>query len=295
MTAPRQVLPDTVTLVTRRCLERRFLLRPSRSANRIFLYILAVAARRYRIQVHAYCVLSNHYHLIVSDPFALLPAFIGFIDSLVARAFNAINRRKDRVWDGRQFSAVALLDREAVIDKAAYVLANPVAAGLVARACQWPGLWSDPARWTDGPAQVERPRQFFAADGDMPKMATLELTPPAGFATMAEFRDAVVPAFEAREDEARRRRGHRFLGVARVLRQQPTASPMSEEPPWSLSPKVASTDAHVRMAALAGLKEFLRQYRRALAARLLGFGDVLFPGGTYLLRLREGVPCAESG
>jgi len=59
MTAPRQVLPGTTYFVTLRCTGRQFLLRPSKAANRTFLYLLAVAVERYGIQLHAYCVMSN--------------------------------------------------------------------------------------------------------------------------------------------------------------------------------------------------------------------------------------------
>jgi putative transposase len=45
MTAARRVLPGQTYLVTRRCSERRFFLRPSTVTNAIFLYALAVAAR----------------------------------------------------------------------------------------------------------------------------------------------------------------------------------------------------------------------------------------------------------
>ncbi len=89
MTAPRQVLPGASYLVTRRCTQRQLLLTPSRTVNDVFLYVLALAATRYGIRVHAFCVLSNHYHLVVTDPGANLPAFQQFLDALVARAVNA--------------------------------------------------------------------------------------------------------------------------------------------------------------------------------------------------------------
>ena len=44
MTAPRQVTPGSIYLVTRRCTQRQFLLKPSRAVNEVFLYILALAA-----------------------------------------------------------------------------------------------------------------------------------------------------------------------------------------------------------------------------------------------------------
>ena len=132
MTAPRQVLPGTTYLVTRRCSERRLFLRPSALTNGIFLYVLAVAARRHRVLVHAFCVLSNHYHLLVTDPDARLPAFMQYLDSLVARATNASLGRWEGFWSSAaSYSAVSHDSTDDIVRKAAYVIANPVSAGLV--------------------------------------------------------------------------------------------------------------------------------------------------------------------
>jgi putative transposase len=95
MTAPRQVLRGTTYLVTRRCAQRQFLLRPSRTTNDVFLYLLAVAARRFGIQVHAFCVLSNHFHLVVTDPDARLPAFHQFLDALASPPARSMRRWVD--------------------------------------------------------------------------------------------------------------------------------------------------------------------------------------------------------
>ena len=131
MTAPRQVLPGTVYLVTRRCSERRFFLRPCELTNSIFLYVLAVAGHRYGIDVHAFCVLSNHYHLVVTDTCAQLPAFMQYLDSLVARATNASLGRWEGFWSAEaSYSAVSQGDAADIVGKVAYALANPVAAGL---------------------------------------------------------------------------------------------------------------------------------------------------------------------
>jgi hypothetical protein len=45
MTAPRQVLAGATYLVTRRCTQRQFLLRPSKASDQVLAYALAVAAR----------------------------------------------------------------------------------------------------------------------------------------------------------------------------------------------------------------------------------------------------------
>jgi putative transposase len=191
MTAARQILPGTTYLVTRRCSERRFFLRPSKRTNDIFRYILAVAASRYNIQVHAYCVLSNHFHLVVTDPHAKLPDFHRYLDGLVARAINFAIGRWEAFWDPDSYSAVRLETTEAILEKIVYVLANPVAAGLVRQASEWPGLWSGPRQLGADPVVTERPKEFFRVDGSMPASAQLQLDRPPGFETEASFGEAL--------------------------------------------------------------------------------------------------------
>ena len=133
MTAPRRILPGATYLVTRRCSQRQLLLRPSKLTNQLVGYLLAVAARRYGVQIHAFCVMSNHLHLVLTDPAARLPAFSQYFASLVARSVNAALGRWESFWAPASYSAVSLQTPTDVIEKAAYVLANPVAAGLVGR------------------------------------------------------------------------------------------------------------------------------------------------------------------
>src|SRR5690242_20101252 len=229
MTAPRQVLPGTTYLVTRRCAPRQLLLRPSAITNSIFRYVLAVAARRFGMRVHAYCVLSNHFHLIVTDPDARLPAFEQYLDSLVARAMNATLGRWESFWAPSSYSAVALSSPSDILDKAAYVLANPVAARLVRRGREWPGLWTAPEQIGGPPRRVSRPSTFFSSTGSMPEDAEFTLVAPPGFDSPGEFRDRLLEALEsieqrAREELASDARG--FLGPVKVLAQKPFARPV---------------------------------------------------------------------
>jgi putative transposase len=293
MTAPRQVLAGATYLVTRRCAQRQFLLRPSRASNQLFLYLLALAAERFGIQVHAFCVLSNHVHIILTDPRALLPAFQQLLGALVARAMNAALGRWEAFWAPGSYSAVRLLSAEDVIEKTAYVLANPVAAGLVATGSAWPGPWSAPERIGGEAYVVKRPEQFFDPDGCLPDEVTLRLTAPRGFVSSERFRKHLEESVQRHEAEARSRHGPRggFLGVARVLAQKPTARPAPGEPRRGLNPRIASRDKWKRIEALGRLVEFLRAYRAAWKARQAG-REALFPHGTYLLRVLHRVPCA---
>jgi REP element-mobilizing transposase RayT len=297
MTVPRKIVAGATYLVTRRCAQRQLLLRPSRTTNQVFLYLLALAARRYNILVHAFCVLSNHVHLVVSDPDARLPAFHQFLDALVARALNASLGRWEAFWAPDTYSAVALSSPSDVVDKAAYVLANPVAAGLVGAGSAWPGLWSAPERIGGDAYVVKRPEHFFDPKGVLPDEVTLHLTTPPGFDSAEQFRGELQRALEVLEAEARsRHHGRRgFLGVARVLAQKPTARPASGERRRSLNPRVAGRDKWKRIEALGRLVEFVRSYRSAWKERCAGDMAVVFPHGTYLLRVLHGVPCAGGG
>ncbi len=297
MTAPRQVLPGTTYLVTRRCAQRELLLRPSATTGALFLYVLAVAAWRFGVRVHAFCVLSNHYHLVVTDPDARLPAFGQYLDSLVARAMNASLGRWESFWAPSSYSAVALASSEDILDKAAYVLANPVAAGLVRRGRDWPGLWSAPEQIGGAPLVATRPAEFFRADGYMPANVELELSPPPGFDSPDDFRDPLAEALAALEERARTdlaSKGLGFLGRARVLAQKARARPRLGEPRRQLNPRVAARDKWKRIEVLSRLVEFLGDYRQAWQARRAGHADALFPPGTYLMRVLHGVPCAQA-
>jgi hypothetical protein len=63
MTWPRYVPSESYCFVTRRCTQRKFLLKPSKAANRAFEYCRAWASQKTGVQVLFSVVLSNHVHL----------------------------------------------------------------------------------------------------------------------------------------------------------------------------------------------------------------------------------------
>jgi len=298
MTAPRQVLPGSSYLITRRSAQRQLLLKPSPVVNALFRFVLAVAAARYGILVHAYCVMSNHFHLVVTDARAQLPAFEQFLDSLVARALNAVYGRWEHFWAPGSYSAVRLETPEDIVEKVVYTLANPVTAGLVARGHDWPGFWSAPERMGGKAEVVRRPDFFFKPDGTMPEEAHLQVVIPPGFTSAEEVRKRVVSALEESElrvNRERRQKGWSFLGVRRVLAQKHTDRPRGGEPRRGLNPRVAARDKWRRIEALGRLASFLTAYREALGRLRCGVRDVVFPAGTYHLRVGFGVSCASAG
>ena len=294
MTAPRQVTPGSIYLVTRRCTQRQFLLKPSRAVNEVFLYILALAAQRYQIRIHAYCVLSNHSHLVLSDPHARLPAFQQFLDGIVAKALNAFHGRWENFWAPDTYSAVILANTSDILDKLTYVLANPVAAGLVPHGRQWPGLWSAP-ELIGTAVDVRRPDFFFGPNSTLPEKVTLHISRPPGFQSTEALRRDLASSLAEREKRAARKHGGRFLGVATVLAQDPTGRPRSSEPRRGLNPRVAARDKWKRIELLQRFISFLRAYHTAWLALRAGCPRVIFPFGTYHLRVQHDVPCVGFG
>lgn len=295
MTAPRWLLPGNTYLVTRRCAQRQFLLAPSETTNQIFMFSLAVAARAYGIQVHAVCVMSDHVHIVLTDPDARLPLFAQRLNSMVARAVNSSLGRWEAFWSPSSYSAVLLVSPQDVVEKIAYVLANPVSAGLVRTGRLWPGIWSDPDAIGGDVVEVSRPTQFFSPKGSTPARAAIGFVVPKGFDSVTEFRERVGEALARLEDEAAARFGRGFQGVARVLKLKPHSRPSTVEPRRNLNPRVAARSATQRIEVLAQLVEFRRSYRSAWADRRDGKRDVVFPAGTYLLRVAHGVRCAAPG
>jgi putative transposase len=297
VTAPRQVLPGTTYLVTRRCSERRFFLRPSKKTNEVFRYLLAVAASRTGVRLHAFCVLSNHVHLVLTDPYAKLPEFHRYLDGLVARAINCALGRWESFWDPDSYSAVRLETQDDVLEKMVYTLANPAVAGLVHRGCEWPGLWSDPRQVGGEPRDVGRPKEFFREAGPMPALARLQLYRPPGFEGDEAFHELLASRLREAEDRAaaaRASEGRSVLGPLRVLSQKPHARPAPGDSRRTLSPRVACRNKWGRIQALQRLANFGRAYRQALLEWRAGLRAVLFPSGTWLMRVQHAARC-ESG
>jgi len=281
------IVSGTTYMVTRRVSQRQFLLRPSRAANQIFRYCLAWAASRYRVDVHAVCVLSNHYHIVCTDTLGRLPDFVAELNKLVAKCVNASLGRWENLWAGGvQPSYVRLEDDQAKQEKAAYTLANPVEAGLVSHGKDWPGE----RLWQPGEYKAVRPKVFFSPGGRMPRALKLRITPlPLKKEAPARLLKRLFEEREAKFRESFRVLGKAFLGKRAVQAQGVTSSPATTEPRRRLSPRVACRDKWRRIESLQRLERFVSAYRLALQKWRSGVRSVVFPLGTFRMAGLHGV------
>jgi putative transposase len=296
LTTPRQVLPGSTYLVTRRCAQRQFLLKPSPRTNQLIRYCLADAARHTGVLLHAVCFMSNHWHGVVTDPQARLPEFLERFHRLLARAQNASLGRWENLWSSDKPSVVALVSDEDVLEKMAYTIANPVAAGLVRSPREWPGVVS--LQFSERTI-VRRPDIFFDSRGRMPENVTLEIVRPPIHAQLDDVTLAVRAArvVERRLREARQalhEAGREVLGAKAVLQQSVDTVPQSREVRRNPNPRIAARHTPERVQAIRRLLDFIRRYRAAWHAWRAGARETTFPQGTYALRIYARVACAPA-
>ena len=284
MTKPRRVVPGVCYLITRRCSERRFFLRPETAVTAVFEYLLAVLAERYAIEVHAFLVMSNHYHLVITDTQGRLPDFQRDLNADLARELNTCHGRRETFWGPNSYSAVDLIEDGDRISKMAYTLANPVEARLVERVWRWEGASS--AGMHFGQARtVRRPEKFFGET--MPEKASLLVSRPACPETDdGSFDELLRQDIRRREDEASTLGP--VLGMEVVLAQHWNDHPKSREEGWKLKPTVAAKNKWARIAALQRSAAWLEAYAAARAAFVKGERDVEFPYGTWWMCARLG-------
>jgi REP element-mobilizing transposase RayT len=285
MTLPREVLPGRFYLVTRRCSQRMFLLRPDAATNNAFVYCLASAAERYEIDVLMTCAMSNHHHTVIFDRKGTYPQFLEHFHKLVARSQNALRGRWEHFWSSGQTSVVRLADRCDVIEKLAYVATNPVKDHLVERAHHWPGVNTFAALRGQRELQARRPRHFFRSEGPMPGERTLKLVIPPELGSAAALIAELVERVDTLEHQAaaqRRLKGTRIVGRRGVLEQHWRDAPETFEPRRQLNPRVAARSAWQRIEAIVRNREFANVYRAARQRWLAGM-RAEFPPGTYWL------------
>jgi putative transposase len=281
-------------MVTRRCTQRQFLLRPDPETTNAFLYCLGLAAGRAHMKVVGFIAQANHHHTIVVDVDGRMPEFLEGFHKLVAKHQNALRGRWENFWASEATSVVELLEPEDILAKLTYALSNPVKDHLVDRADQWPGASSLHANLDGRALHATRPRRFFRPDGDLPETVAISCVRPLGFEHLAPgawealLRERIgeVERGAARERQAS---GRKVLGRREVLRQRPDDRPSSHEPRRQPSPRLAALNKWARIEAIQRNKAFLAAYRIARDLWQSGM-DTLFPPGTYWLRRFAGVP-----
>ena len=118
--------PGAVYHVTSRGNERREIFRDD-ADRELFLANVGQASVRYGFVIHAYCLMGNHYHLLVETPKANLSRGMQRINGDYTQGFNRRHRRAGHLFQGR-FKAVLVEKETHLLELCRYVVLNPVRA-----------------------------------------------------------------------------------------------------------------------------------------------------------------------
>jgi len=104
-----------------------------------FLNLLADVNRRYHWICHAYCLMSNHYHLLIETPEGNLSIGMRQLNGVYTQAFNRSHGRVGHLFQGR-FKAIVIEKDTHLLAACRYVVLNPVRAAAIQNPAQW--KWS---------------------------------------------------------------------------------------------------------------------------------------------------------
>lgn len=134
----RLEFPEAVYHVTSRGNARQGIFLGDSDRER-FLSILSSTVHRYNWSCHAYCLMDNHYHLLLETHDPNLSSGMRQLNGIYTQAFNRQHDRVGHVFQGR-YKAI-LVEKDAhLLELCRYIVLNPVAAGLAGQPEAWP--WS---------------------------------------------------------------------------------------------------------------------------------------------------------
>ncbi|MDD2337472.1 MAG: transposase [Geobacteraceae bacterium] len=102
------------------------------SDREMFLKIIGQVVKRFNWLCHAYCLMDNHYHLLIETPEGNLSAGMRQLNGVYTQAFNRIHHRDGHLFKGR-FKAILVEKESHLLALCRYIVLNPVRADITAQ------------------------------------------------------------------------------------------------------------------------------------------------------------------
>lgn len=147
--------PGAFYHVTSRGNERKDIFRSQRDREK-FLEYLGSATARYGARIHVYCLMSNHYHLLLETPLGNLSRIMSHVNGAYTTYFNIKRNRSGHLVQGR-YKAILVEKEEYAEELSRYIHLNPVRVGMVEAPARY--SWSSYAAYAglaDSPGWLER-------------------------------------------------------------------------------------------------------------------------------------------
>lgn len=122
-----------------------------------FLKVLEIVVKRYNWLCHAYCLMDNHYHLLIETPDANLSIGMRQLNGVYTQLYNRKHRRAGHIFQGR-YKAILVDKGNYLLELCRYVVLNPVRA----RAVELPQHW----KWSSYTATVglKKSQDYLSVD-----------------------------------------------------------------------------------------------------------------------------------
>jgi len=291
---------DWTYLITTRTSGSRLWFVGNKELEQRILGCLARYQEIHQVEIFAFVIMGNHYHLLARFPHQNRAPFMRDFNSSVARLVGRYVGEHGRrsVW-ARRYSYQILPTPEDIRHWFFYLALNPVSSGLVSQLKEYHSFNSffDAARgkvreyrWLDWNAYFKRKRhnrQVSAEEFTRTYRLRFSLLPGCGVTPDAAYQGSLFAELETRRVELveeRKRTGRSFLGLKKLKKQMLGSKPYSTKSSKrnSFRPIVLSLCGEARRATLAVYFSTLAAFKLASAK----FGRHLleqlpFPKGTY--------------
>jgi hypothetical protein len=305
MGRPHRFLDNDSGIVelTSRCVQGRFLMRPSSEVNDRILGVIGRAQRLTGVRLFSFNYQSNHSHDLVGvHSVEQMAAYERFLKGNLAKELGRQYEWKEKFWGRRYHSACLAEDELDQQKRLRYILANGCKDGLVDSPLDWPGvstawalsqgIWTLKGTWLDRSSE----RSGRGKSGPIEIEETVQLSPLPFMEHWSRdeqrtwFRDIIRDIAEEARDR-RRRENRRSVGVTRILEQDPHGAPASFRP--SPAPLFHATHPVERQKLTYARELKEAAYRFAAEQLRRGNLDVVFPDDCFLpphVRPKRGPP-----
>jgi putative transposase len=133
--------------------------------RRMFLDTLFNVNKRYKWICHAYCLMNNHYHLIIETPEGNLSKGARQLNGVYTQKYNRRHHKVGHIFQGR-YKAILIEKESHLLEVCRYVVLNPVRAKAVAKAEEW--------RWSSyrGTSGMDKPHLCLTRDWVLGQFST---------------------------------------------------------------------------------------------------------------------------
>jgi len=135
---PRLEFPGAIYHINHRGNHQEYIFRDDEDRN-LFLKLFQTTIQRMNWICHAYCLMGNHYHLLIEIPEGILSRGMAWLNGVYTQKFNKKYDTSGHLFQGR-FKSKPIEDNMQFLMASRYMDRNPIEANMVLRAEQWP--WS---------------------------------------------------------------------------------------------------------------------------------------------------------